>query len=238
MNFDTVLMQLREKGIHGLHSDRERRLLYDLAAGAKGDIVEIGSFLGHSTVIMAKALPGKATIYAIDPHIGIEQAGDDGSGDCIGDTWEKFKRNIFKLDVAARIQALKMKSEDAAVGWKQPIAVLFIDGSHYYEDVLKDFLLWRPHLMRGGTIVFHDCWQNGPRKVISEHILNDNSFRRLRLTPCCMFSAVYSHGRSTSRLTRMFWISVFKMRSSMERHENLRKNLFKIMQLAGRYQTT
>ncbi len=34
--------------------------------------------------------------------------------------------------------------------------MLWIDGSHIYEDVKKDFLLWSKFLKKGGIIVFHD----------------------------------------------------------------------------------
>ena len=37
-----------------------------------------------------------------------------------------------------------------------PIDLLFIDDGHYYETILKEFELWKPHVVPGGWIVFHD----------------------------------------------------------------------------------
>jgi len=37
-----------------------------------------------------------------------------------------------------------------------PIDLLFIDDGHYYEQIVKEFELWRPHVRPGGWIVFHD----------------------------------------------------------------------------------
>jgi predicted O-methyltransferase YrrM len=37
-----------------------------------------------------------------------------------------------------------------------PIDLLFIDDGHYYETILKEFEVWRPHVRPGGWIVFHD----------------------------------------------------------------------------------
>jgi predicted O-methyltransferase YrrM len=37
-----------------------------------------------------------------------------------------------------------------------PIDLLFIDDGHYYETIVKEFELWKPHVRPGGWIVFHD----------------------------------------------------------------------------------
>jgi predicted O-methyltransferase YrrM len=37
-----------------------------------------------------------------------------------------------------------------------PIDLLFIDDGHYYEQIVREFELWRPHVRPGGWIVFHD----------------------------------------------------------------------------------
>jgi predicted O-methyltransferase YrrM len=37
-----------------------------------------------------------------------------------------------------------------------PIDLLFIDDGHYYEQITKEYELWRPHVRPGGWIVFHD----------------------------------------------------------------------------------
>jgi len=37
-----------------------------------------------------------------------------------------------------------------------PIDLLFIDDGHYYEQIMREFELWRPHVRPGGWIVFHD----------------------------------------------------------------------------------
>lgn len=38
---------------------------------------------------------------------------------------------------------------------------LFIDGSHYYEDVKRDFLLYKDLVRSGGVIAFHDVVLTG-----------------------------------------------------------------------------
>lgn len=36
------------------------------------------------------------------------------------------------------------------------VDVLFIDGSHGFDDVTRDYSMYRPMVRNGGTIVFHD----------------------------------------------------------------------------------
>jgi predicted O-methyltransferase YrrM len=37
------------------------------------------------------------------------------------------------------------------------IDLLFIDGSHYFKDVLTDWLIYKNFVSKGGLIAFHDC---------------------------------------------------------------------------------
>lgn len=50
------------------------------------------------------------------------------------------------------------------------IGLLFLDASHEYLDVRRNFEFWSPKVMTGGYIVFHDaadCWP-GVKRVVSE----------------------------------------------------------------------
>ena len=47
-------------------------------------------------------------------------------------------------------------SSEIAKTWNKPIHLLFIDGSHEYEDVLADFRNFYPHVIPGGIVAFHD----------------------------------------------------------------------------------
>ena len=40
--------------------------------------------------------------------------------------------------------------------WNKPIHLLFIDGSHIYEDVLADFDNFYPHVVPGGVIAMYN----------------------------------------------------------------------------------
>ncbi|MDQ2746112.1 MAG: hypothetical protein M3T96_02510, partial [Acidobacteriota bacterium] len=72
-NYDSFVEKLLEEAatVEGFLSADEMRFLALIAAcpTAAGDVLEIGSFKGKSTVILAKAaaLAGDTRIYAVDP---------------------------------------------------------------------------------------------------------------------------------------------------------------------------
>ena len=45
---------------------------------------------------------------------------------------------------------------EVAKTWSKPIHLLFIDGSHRYEDVLADFAGFFPGVVPGGIVACHD----------------------------------------------------------------------------------
>ncbi|MEK9183937.1 MAG: class I SAM-dependent methyltransferase, partial [Patescibacteria group bacterium] len=177
--------------VHGWLSDGEAISLYKLAKSSpkKGVIVEIGSWQGKSTIWLAKS---GSKIYAIDPHIGapeqIEQYGHNIQ------TFEKFKSNINKAGVTEMVVPVVKDSEEAFKFWGgEPISFLFIDGSHQYEDVKKDFMLWSPLVMDGGIIAFHDSSAPGPSQVLEEFIYKSKNFRVIKVIDS--LTVAYKGGR-------------------------------------------
>jgi predicted O-methyltransferase YrrM len=116
----------------------------------EGKVVEIGSFKGKSTVWLAKALQlsgRKEKVFAMDPHVR--------------DSYETFLNNISRLNLSEWVESVKSTSEEAAKTWNQIIKLIFIDGSHRYEDVLLDLQLWVPRVKRGGVVVMDDTDPKG-----------------------------------------------------------------------------
>jgi hypothetical protein len=83
------------------------------------------------------------------------------------------KRNVktFTVDInplpiayenlkKTNVEIIKKSSIEAAHTWdesiKKKIDLLFIDGSHRFENVFEDFNAWINFLNPGGTIIFHD----------------------------------------------------------------------------------
>lgn len=162
------------KSIDGWLTDKEVAFLY-LAArklSPRGHVVEIGSWKGRSTVCLALGSmhsKGKK-IFTVDPHIGSREEKSSY-------TLPEFRRNLRRHSVARYVKALVMKSEEAAWKWRSgKISFLWIDGSHEYKDVRKDFLLWEKYLIDGGVIAFHDSFYGGPSRVIENYIMRSGKF--------------------------------------------------------------
>jgi predicted O-methyltransferase YrrM len=183
------------KSIDG-SSDFHCILLYVLAkyGPRRGAIVEIGSWKGKSTIWLAKGSKsvGREKVFAVDPIISTEP---------------EFRRNIKRAEVSDWVIQLAMKSSDAVANWKKPIRLLWVDGSHEYEDVKKDVHLWGSHLVYGGIIVLHDLGLPGPRKEVREALLNSNNFSNIGLLGGLVFAKKVDKLNMSERLSK-FIVSI------------------------------
>jgi MMP 1-O-methyltransferase len=157
--------------IPGWLTDEEGEALYELARGCRGDgvIVEIGSWKGKSTVCLGLGSQAGASvpIYAVDPHA------DHRFGD--------FKQNVERAGLTDLVRPIASLSQAAADDFDEPIAVLFVDGSHEYDLVLEDFEKWVPKVIDGGWVAFHDTtWTEGPRKVVGDAVYRSRRFKDVR----------------------------------------------------------
>lgn len=154
-------------GIEGWLSDEVAELLITAAEKTPdhGCIVEIGSWKGKSTLCFALSNHHKK-IIAIDPFEG-SQEHKHLQGQSVN-TYQEFIENLAKFGVSDRVSIYKMTSEQASKEVDLPISVLWIDGSHDYEDVKNDFQLWIDRVVPGGVILFHDSKWEGVRKVLWE----------------------------------------------------------------------
>jgi predicted O-methyltransferase YrrM len=158
-----------------LVSPIQERWLFKMAKSLpdEANIVEIGSYKGRSTCCLAYGCEGqKKHVYAIDTFDG-----NDIDFHRKG-FFEVFRRNIEKCGLAAYVTPIQGRSSETAKTWDKPIHLLFIDGSHAYEDVLVDFFGFFPHVVEGGTVALHDVTETWPgplsawNKVI-KHQLDD-----------------------------------------------------------------
>lgn len=152
----------------------EVRCIYDLAANASraGVIVEIGSFRGLSTAALARgSLRGvRVAVYAVDPHDYDDPGTYPGSSGTAYDVSDQraFSENLFFAGVTDVVRPISMFSEEARQGWSKPISLLWIDGNHEFEAVLRDFDQWSPFVNKDGFVAFHDAAhpEAGPTRVV------------------------------------------------------------------------
>ena len=166
----------RSRPITGWLEEAEARTLYRFAAelGPRGPILEIGSWHGKSTIVLATAAQHIGSrVVSVDPHAGINYWQDNfGPMDKLGPSFEAFSANLQNAAVSDAVEALVMTSRQAfdQLGDRPPFSFAFIDGNHGYSSVHQDFELWSQRLLVGGVLAFHDSDSKmpGPRRVIAQ----------------------------------------------------------------------
>jgi predicted O-methyltransferase YrrM len=149
----------RAKGIFGWMPESELRWLRQQASTHK-NIVEIGSFMGRSTVALAENTRG--TVTAVDTWAGSDEPEHKKMLEGKSEDWlfQEFLKNTAGLP---NILAVRMKSLDAASYMRhQKFDMVFIDASHDYENVKADILAWRELLIPGGLLCGHDFHSGAP----------------------------------------------------------------------------
>jgi len=183
MDKDTEDIHTVVRDVDGWLFPGEINLLYGAAKKAKGRgvILEIGSWKGKSTIVLAKGSKkgNNVKVYAIDPHTGAPEQIKEAKIKKLG---KVFKKNIKKKKVNDIIIPIVRTSEEASKSFKEPIEVLFIDGAHEYWASKLDFKLWYPRVINNGFIAMHDVrGRKGPRKVFREKVCKSNKFKNIGL---------------------------------------------------------
>jgi predicted O-methyltransferase YrrM len=167
-------------------------------------ILEVGTYVGVSTMLMALAEP-MATIITIDPNLGL--AAEMGSMDSDLGRLEGALRAhdiaravALQLRVEHRIRFVEggfaigdtfssiLKDPGARVPVVGPAVctehgpfdLIFIDGLHYASAVQADLRLAAEALAPGGTILMHDCigmWGTNVRAGIFRFLADRTEFR-------------------------------------------------------------
>ena len=168
--------------VPGFLVEEEARFLGMVAAcsPASGAIVEIGSFKGKSTVMMAKVVEhyGLGKVIAIDPHNFNSPELQELRAAPESSTYDDFVRNIQRAEVYKSVELHRAYSKEVSPAWNRPIRFLWIDGDHTYNGAKTDFDGFFPHLVPGGMVAFHDALHafSGPIRVFVEDVLRSNQF--------------------------------------------------------------
>jgi predicted O-methyltransferase YrrM len=184
-------------GIKGLITLPEGVFLYKLANSlpTHSIIVELGCYRGLSTVFLLSGIKNKkGFLYSIDPfednvdqQIKLVNRYDNAyykkvelrgiNKKCTLDqVRRKIKNKGFK-----NFKLIQGYSFNVVKDWKEKIDLLWIDASHNYKDVKRDFKQWSPFLKKGGFIAFHDAnkrdnskyWKwgwEGPTRVVKKYL--------------------------------------------------------------------
>ena len=212
--------------VEGHLTNREIRCLTLLAAvpSTKGTILEIGSFKGRSTIVLAKsaALAGETKIVAVDPLTSPSKTCPDLCGQTSG--WCDFQANLKNAGVTAAVEFHQEFSQDLAAQWDagRKIRFLWIDGDHTYAGAKRDLDCFRPFLANGAIVAMHDVLHShdGPVRVFSEDILLSPHFGPFGLSGSIAWAQYFTSPEASipfraqkvaayRRLTKLVALSVF-----------------------------
>ena len=149
-------------------------------------IVQIGTFFGSATVLLAGArkLRGSGIVHCVDPF---DCSGDDfsvphyrrllieaGGGSLRG----YFESNIRSAGLEDWIEVHQGRAEEVANGWAALIDMLDLDGDQSPAGARAAYEGWTPFLKPGGIIAIHnsspreyDPTHDGHRRIVIEEIV-------------------------------------------------------------------
>lgn len=136
----------------------ERDRLVELAANK--DVLEVGSWLGYSTIAMALA---GAVVHAVDWHRGDPQSGPQDSA-------AHFLEHVKFHDVRNNVIAYIGRSEMVLPVFREGIFEFgFHDSYHGERAVRRDlkFMMWA--LKPGALLAVHDYGRFGVKEAVDEY---------------------------------------------------------------------
>jgi Methyltransferase domain len=145
--------------VEGWLTDAQARRLSTRAAAADGLVVEIGSFRGRSTIVLASAA---RAVVAIDPHAGGDRGPQEIAPDAArGDAdHEAFVANLARAGVADRVRHVRMPSASAHAEVEGSVALLYVDGAHRFGPARADLAGWGARVAPGGAMLVHDAFSS------------------------------------------------------------------------------
>jgi hypothetical protein len=177
------------ENIPGWLAPSEAEALYRLGYEIAADVVEIGSYFGKSTYLIARGMADAGAdghrVISIDVHYrGVDETTQ--------------RPQVFAEDAPSFL--LRTMREQALdhlvmhfVGWShvavryidfERVGAVFIDGGHEYESVRNDVLAVRPRLRGGARLLFHDYLDEFPgvMRAIDELVRADPALEYVGLT--------------------------------------------------------
>jgi predicted O-methyltransferase YrrM len=179
---DLAMVMALVADVEGWMAPGQAATLFDSARRCPegGTILEIGSFRGRSTIVLASAAADGVDVIAVDPHAGNDRGPQEFEGfeDEAADDHEIFNANLRATGVATRVRHLRMFSDAALDEVDGGLDVLYIDGAHRYTPALADIRAWGDRVADGGTMLIHDSFSSiGVTLAILRQLVAGSRFR-------------------------------------------------------------
>lgn len=143
---------------NGWLTREEAELLWRVASATTGPILEVGSYYGRSTVLLAAL--GRP-VYAIDPFDGFDS---DLSGD---EVQKRFFDNIQGRGID-NVTLFRRKIEDWA---RRPVGFAYLDGDHTFEGSRHQIQVARACGVH--HLCIHDYADDGGGKLVADAVAKE-----------------------------------------------------------------
>jgi len=161
-------------GVHAVAAlfEGEPECLYRYAKKSPGPIVEIGTYAGGGTCLLAKASREGCgeLVYAIDRHEGTapHTEGQNATPYKLTD-WKRWFLEVLSAEAYDLVRPVGLWSYEAAPAFASTqVGLCWIDGAHVYRAVTQDIKDWSPLIHPDGWLIFHDCHVPGVRRAIEQ----------------------------------------------------------------------
>lgn len=144
-------------------------LIKELGDNSNKTMIEIGSFVGESTILFAQSFK---EVIAIDPFL--EGYDDEDPTSKLFDFDNVYQTYLDRITVYSNIQTIVDTSDNAVkelVG--KQFDFVYIDGLHTYEGVKTDIVNYLPLVKTGGVIGGHDYTDKIPHLVGVYNAVNE-----------------------------------------------------------------
>jgi MMP 1-O-methyltransferase len=179
------------RNVPGWLTIEEAVMIFELArdSPAEGTVVELGSYLGRSTICLALGVSERKdkfrSVISVDPHTGSEehQPGawafkpetlNQQTG--VIDTLPLFRANISRFGVSDIVEIWMMTSLQAAAHCDDKVRLLFVDADHREEAVYADIVAWKEKLSEHGYVVLHDVGSWPGPTAVAERLIASGQF--------------------------------------------------------------
>jgi len=161
-------------GVHAVAAlfKDEPEVLYRYARKSPGPIVEIGTYAGGGTCLLAKASRDGCgeLVYAIDRHESTAPHTEGSAATPYKLTdWKRFMLEVISAEAYDLIRPVGLWSHEAVPAFQTTqLGLVFIDGAHVFRAVTQDLKDWAPLVHPEGWIITHDLQIPGVRKAVEQ----------------------------------------------------------------------
>lgn len=121
-------------------------------------VIEVGSWLGLSTIHIARTIPEDGVVYAVDHWLGsVEHQSPDFNS---SNLYRQFLSNVIHQNLTDKIIPLRLPSIEASHTLKVTPDLIYIDASHDFVNVFVDLALWYPLVKERGILCGDDYYLN------------------------------------------------------------------------------